>query len=237
MSRIERGRAMGGKGLAVATAAVAVMGPAAALAQGQEASAMDALGQLESRYIQLNVGAGVGGESKSSFGVPNVLSGRINADLEPGPVVTGLAGLGYTSGLAFEVEGLYLENEVDTDSSPQVSPFDLKTKMAGGFANMKYELVNPSPLFPYVAAGLGYGDTTYRVFGDSGHSDGVLWQLKAGVAVPATDSVTIDMGYRFVRSPDYQTTSRIMYQGQSYDATFKAATEVHVLTAGVRWAF
>lgn len=226
---------MGGKTLLAMAAALAAAAPAARAQAG--GSGVDALGQLESRYIQLNLGAGVGGESKSSFVAPNVLAGKITADLDPGPVVTGLAGVGYTSGLAFEVEGLYLENDVDLDAAPEVSPFDLKAKMAGGFANVKYELVNPSPLFPYVAAGLGYGDTTYKVFGENGHSDGVLWQLKAGVATPVTDTVTLDLGYRFVRSPDYETTSRILYQGQSYDATFKAATQVHVLTAGVRWAF
>lgn len=229
---------MGGK-LLFGLAAIAAALPAAAQAQGPEALGMDALGQLESRYIQLNLGAGVGGESKSSFNVPGVLTGRIKTDLDVGPVVTGLAGLGYTSGFAFEVEGLYLQNKVDSEAADRAlaSPFDLKMKMTGGFANVKYEMVNPTPLFPYVAAGLGYGETQYRVFGDNGHSDGVLWQLKAGVAVPASDDVTVDLGYRFVRSPDYETTDRISFQGQTYDATFKAATQVHVLTAGVRWAF
>ncbi|TAJ69355.1 MAG: porin family protein [Sphingobium sp.] len=231
------GTTMGGKGLFAAAAVVALALPVAA--QAQEALGMDALGQLESRYVQLNLGAGVGGESKSRFNVPGVLSGRINTDLDVGPVVTGLAGLGYTSGFGFEVEGLYLQNKVDTEAADRAlnSPFDLKMKMTGGFANVKYEMVNPSPLFPYVAAGLGYGETQYRVFGDNGSSDGVLWQLKAGVAVPASDDVTVDLGYRFVRSPSYETTDRIMFQGQAYDATFKAATQVHVLTAGVRWAF
>jgi opacity protein-like surface antigen len=226
-----------GKAFFGLAAMMAFAAPLAAHAQGPEALGLDALGQVESRYIQLNVGAGVGGESKSRFETPGVFNGRIKTDLDVGPALSGLVGQGYTSGLAFEVEGVYLQNQVDSDAVNQISPFDLKTKMAGGFANVKYEMVNPSPLFPYVAAGLGYGETTYRVFGDNGHSDGVLWQLKAGVAIPATDDVTVDLGYRFVRSPDYETTDRILYQGQTYDATFKAATQVHVLTAGVRWAF
>lgn len=117
------------------------------------------------------------------------------------------------------------------------SDFSVESRTYGGFANIKYEYVNESPLFPYVGAGLGYGETEYRVFRDTGRSDGLLWQLKAGVAVPVSDKMTVDLGYRFVRSPDCEASARVTYEGQLYDAKFKAATGVHALSTGARLAF
>lgn len=226
------------KATSILGVAAVLLAAAPATAQNLDKVGLEALGQLESRYVQLNLGSGVGGESDASFRSP-VIGGRIKSDLDAGLAVSGLVGAGFTSGLAFELEGVFLKNDVDTDDVEVAtqSDFDVRTKIAGAFANVKYEYVNSTPLFPYVAAGLGYGQTDYRVFGDNGQSDGVLWQLKAGVAIPTTDSMTVDLGYRFLRSPSYESTDRITYNGQLYDAKFKAATEVHVLTAGVRYAF
>lgn len=196
------------------------------------------IGYLESTYAQINLGVGVAGEADLKLKGPQ-LRGRAETDLEPGLFVSGLVGNSYTSGVAVEFEGLYAENDLDTDELQRAlaSDFTVESRIYGGFANVKYEHVNESPLFPYVGAGLGYGETEYRVFGDTGRSDGVLWQLKAGVAVPVSDKMTVDVGYRFLRSPDYEANARVMLDGQMYDAKFKAATGVHAVSTGVRLAF
>jgi hypothetical protein len=202
-------------------------------------AAADGLGYLEQRYVQLNLGAGVAGESDMKLRTPGVLDARVESDLDAGFAGSALVGAAYTSGVAFELEGLYLHNRVDTDHVEIAlqSPFSVKSEILGGFANVKYEMVNESPLFPYVAAGLGVGTTEYKVLGDPGRSRGVLWQLKAGVAIPATSELTWDLGYRYVRSPDYESTDLVTIGGQTYEARFKAATGVHTLTAGLRWGF
>lgn len=215
------------------------IGAALALSGGAVSTATaQSIGYLENTYVQVNLGLGVAGESDIDIVGPD-LRGRIDTDLEAGPFVSALVGNSYTSGLALELEGLYAENDLDTDEVSRAlqTDFDVESRIYGGLANVKYEYVNESPLFPYVAAGLGYGETQYRVFRDTGSSDGLLWQLKAGVAVPVSSKVTMDLGYRFLRSPDYETSARVNYQGKLYDAKFKAATGVHTLSTGVRLAF
>lgn len=216
---------------------IAILG--AGLAHATPAAAQDGLGYLEQRYIQLNLGSGVGGESDLKLSAPGQLEGRIESDLDAGFAGSVLAGVGYTSGVAFEVEGLYLSNDVDTDGveADLGNGFKIDTEIAGGFANLKYEHVNTSALYPYVSAGVGYGRTEYRVLGDPGHSSGVLWQVKAGVAIPSTANLTWDLGYRFVRSPNYESTDLITIGRETYEARFKAATGVHMLSAGLRLGF
>lgn len=211
----------------------------AALAAAAPAAAQDGLGYLEQRYVQANLGAAVGGESKIGLRQPGVLDGRIDTDLDPGFAGAALVGVSYTSGLAMELEGLYLRSGVDMDHVEVAlrTPFKIDAEILGGFANVKYEHVNETPLFPYLSAGLGFGQTEYRVLGSTGRSNGVLWQMKAGVAIPASSDVTWDLGYRYVRSPDYESASQVTIGGQTYDARFKAATGVHMLSAGVRWGF
>lgn len=213
----------------LAVAAFACAGPAAA---------QSGLGYLEQRYVQVNLGSGIDGQSTMKLH-SHAANGRLEAELDEGFAASALAGLGYTSGFAFEVEGIYLSNDVDTGALADTlqSPLDVNTEIAGGFANVKYEYVNETPLFPYVGAGVGYGQTEYKLLGDRGASGGFLWQLKAGVSVPATADLTWDLGYRFLRSPDYETVGLIEIDGQAYSAHFKAATDVHVLSAGLRWGF
>ena len=73
--------------------------------------------------------------------------------------------------------------------------------------------------------------------------DGVSFSLQPGEVmglVGESGSGKSMTGYSIVGlidRPGEVVSGRIMFQGQAYDATFKAATQVHVLTAGVRWAF
>jgi opacity protein-like surface antigen len=83
--------------------------------------------------------------------------------------------------------------------------------------NLYFDWANDSAFTPYLGAGLGYGwvnDTP------SGDESGFAYGLAAGVAMTLTDSVDLDVGYRFrdtlISGPDPQE---------------------HILSAGIRFSF
>jgi opacity protein-like surface antigen len=193
---------------------------------------------VENSYVQLNLGSGFSGRSDLGLDIGNGGSERTSQGLRPGFAGSALIGDSYTSGISIEAEGLYFTNNLDDAHSGATSNGgDAHAQGGGGFANLKYEHVNASPVFPYVAVGLGYGQVQYDVFNGTGASDGLMWQLKAGLAFPVSERFTWDVGYRFVRMQQYSTTSDVNIGGQNYIETFKSATQLLMLSAGARWSF
>ena len=83
--------------------------------------------------------------------------------------------------------------------------------------NLYFDWANDSAFTPYVGAGLGYGwvnDTP------SGDESGIAYGLATGVAMKLTDSVDLDVGYRFRDT---------MISGSD--------PQEHIVSAGVRFNF
>lgn len=74
------------------------------------------------------------------------------------------------------------------------------------FANLYYDFRNSTAFTPYVGAGLGmafnYANYTFSSPGYHGnfdeHSTNFAWNVGAGVAYDITDSLAVDLGYRYV---------------------------------------
>lgn len=83
--------------------------------------------------------------------------------------------------------------------------------------NLYFDWANESAFTPYVGAGLGYG---WVDDAPSGDDSGLAYGLTAGVSMGLTDTIDLDVGYRF---------RDIMISGSD--------PQEHVVSAGVRFNF
>jgi len=70
------------------------------------------------------------------------------------------------------------------------------------FVNAYFDIYNPSPVTPYIGAGLGFAvvSVEYEVPGYFSYSEtkaNFAWNIGAGVAWKISDSVALDLGYRY----------------------------------------
>ena len=80
------------------------------------------------------------------------------------------------------------------------------------FLNLYYDFRNSTAFTPYVGAGLGmafnYANYTFSSPGYHGnfdeHSTNFAWNVGAGVAYDITDSLAVDLGYRYVNLGYYE---------------------------------
>jgi opacity protein-like surface antigen len=92
---------------------------------------------------------------------------------------------------------------------------DLSTTTVLG--NLYYDWANDSAFTPYVGAGVGYG---WANFDPGSNRSGLAVGLTAGVAVDLTNSLALDVGYRF------------------RDTMIKGSDPMeHQITAGIRFSF
>lgn len=181
-------------------------------------------------YLQVNLGSGVAG--KTDFSVTTTgFSGSEDLDLDAGFFGSAAVGMSFDNNLAVEGELLYAKNDIDTDDIDAVlgAKLDASVKTTAVMANAYYNIGGLGPLNARVGAGLGYGQAEYELLGESDKEGGLAWQLMVGAAYPVTDTVSLDVGYRYLRSPDYEVT----------DAGDKVSAETgaHIVTVGARFGF
>lgn len=102
--------------------------------------------------------------------------------------------------------------------------------------NLWYELDLDSPVKPYVGAGIGVGSATLTDReGDteSYTATGFAYQLGTGFTLDVSDSITLDLGYRFKNLVNLQFKNS---DGRSYDIEQENFTQ-HVFQGGVRFEF
>ena len=102
--------------------------------------------------------------------------------------------LGLGGGVGYQFNpNMRADLTVDWAGDYKVAPgADLSTTTVLG--NLYFDWANDSAFTPYVGAGLGYGwvDNT-----PSGDHSGIAYGLTAGVAMDVTQSIAVDLGYRF----------------------------------------
>ena len=196
--------------------------------------------QTSGWYIGMRIGAAFAdrtefdalGESvESSYDTGYTLSGAIGREfLTNGVISTRLEGeIGYSS--------------FDVDSHNIVGAGNFSGGNALGSTNALYGLANGYVDFnlgfiaPYVSGGVGYASVDFDNHGvvpagpelsDSG--GGLAWQLGAGVGVSMTDTIKLDLGYRYVGVGDVSLTA---VDGTSSNVELRH----HQITLGIRKAF
>lgn len=207
--------------LTIASSA-AVLAAAPAFAQAPE--------QADANYVQLSLGASVAGRTKVSVSG----LGSEHGDLDEGLFAAVAGGRSLSSGLSFEAEGLYLKNDIKTGDIDAVvgAPLDASARTLGLLANAHYSMP-AGPVRLAVGAGIGYGETKYKLLGDSASESGVIWQAIAGVEVPVGEKVTWNLKYRYVRGPKAEETAVVGLT--SYEV--KVRTDAHVVALGAKLNF
>lgn len=194
------------------------------------ALATPALAQdVSPNYVQINLGASVAGEVElEATSGPDTFAGE--ADLETATFGSITGGLGMEGGWALEGELLLMTSDIDTAAADAVlgAPLEAHLESHAAMVNGVYNF-STGGFRPYVGAGVGFGSSKYRLAGESEDDMGVAWQAKAGVVIPSSETVSWDVGYRYVSLPGFD----IRDGGDSVDADASA----HILSVGARITF
>ena len=193
---------------------------------------------LRGAYVEANGGASFQGattEFNSTPGEADKGSGHFRA----GYFGSGVFGKRVAPGLAFEVEGIYLNNHYDRETEDAQGTSG-RTRTYGGLANIRlsvpydYHVYRNFAVVPYVAAGAGYGQVRYDTsapFHDS--QSGFLWQAKAGLEIKTGTPVSFDFGYRYIGTPeDHQD-----FLGAGGQSSFQLRSHAQVATGGIKYTF
>lgn len=194
----------------------------------------------QSFYAAARIGAAFEGESQ--FGV---LGTQVDNNYDTGYNLSVALGYGFNPngliGVRVEGELGYTSFDIDSHNVRGIGSFsggdatgdaDTLYGMANGYLDY-----NLGSITPFVSAGLGYArldlsnqgvTPTGVVMNDSG--SGLAWQVGAGAAFAVTNSVTVDLGYRYFNVQDVGLTA---VDGTSTDVDL----ESHQINLGIRKAF
>ena len=199
----------------------------AAVAAG--ALATPALAQEPAPYVQINLGASISGDVdlEADDGV-STFSGE--ADLETGTFGSIVGGASLGGGWMLEGEAVLLTNEIDTAAADAAlgAPLDAQLEARALMVNGVYTFEAGS-FRPYVGAGAGFGNSRYRLAGESEDDMGLAWQGKAGVVIPGPQNLSWDIGYRYLSLPSFEVRDA----GASVDVDASA----HIVSVGARISF
>lgn len=177
-------------------------------------------------YAMANPYAGIKivGSLQSTGTISGNADGYYNQDTVGGALFAGYD-FYYESNLPVRVEVEYtIRSEVNAsiDYDDFIQKSDINYSMHTFFGNAYFDFQNNTALTPYVGAGLGAG----FINNDRGNVATVFaWNVGAGVAYAFTESVTADLGYRFVG----------LGENQVRNATFNPFS--NEVTLGLRFSF
>jgi len=180
-------------------------------------------------YVQVNLGASVAGEvDLEATSGPDTFSGE--ADLETATFGSITGGLGMEGGWALEGELLLVTSDIDTAAADAVlgTPLEANVESYAALVNGVYNF-SAGGVRPYVGAGVGFGTAKYSLAGESEDDMGLAWQVKAGVVIPSSETLSWDIGYRFVSLPGFDVRDG----GDSVEADASA----HIVSVGARITF
>ena len=123
------------------------------------------------------------------------------------------------------------------------------------FVNAYFDIHNSSPVTPYVGAGLGLAIVSFSDRCISTHWNGVVyddtlsknktnfaWNIGAGAAWKITDSVALDLGYRYVDFGKAETEITLYDDDNTHNwdvarDVVKAKLSTHEVLLGLRYTF
>lgn len=185
-------------------------------------------------YAQVNAGMSVDTQADATATVGSA-SASADGDLDNGFVVGAAAGAHLGNGLRLEGEALYSSN--DLGGIDELDVDDVEVNHMGLFANVLYDFQMDGGFTPYIGAGVGFGSITFDVDGDSIHDEGTAWQIKAGVSYPVNDTLTLDVGYRYLNMASFEETFEDVEidEDTTADIGLEFEPTAHILTVGARF--
>jgi len=168
----------------------------------------------EGLYVSGNVGFAMASDSDYKDPVYSGLT--TTGEYDTGPALGAAVGYGFGQ-IRVEGEIFYQKNDMDTVSISGASLDATGDVTALAFLiNGYFDFVNDSAFTPYISAGLGYAqidlnDFNYTGSGDPDFSsdDSVFaYQVGVGVGYAVTDTLTIDLKYRYMgaEDPEFEDT-------------------------------
>jgi len=199
-------------------------------------------------YISGFVGVAIPNDTTANSNFPS--SATVDDRIEFDPGVNVGAAAGYDFGfMRMEGELSYKHAEMktvlDRFTGTNFSDVDGRVGALALMGNVFFDLRNPSPITPYVGAGVGFAalhlsDTFGTDFSTlpgtraqlyRSDDDAVFaWQAGAGMEVAINRILSLDLGYRFFQ------TSRATFNADTPQET-KLRFESHNVTAGIRVKF
>lgn len=217
------------KTIFAATAAVALLG-------AMPAAAAD-------WYAQINAGMTVATEADARISFVSEDDDAENfdesgeGDIDNGFVVGAAAGVALGGGLRAEGEFVFSSNDLGGIEDLDVD--EVEMNHAAFFANVLYDF-QMGGVTPYVGAGVGYGSVTFDIDGDSVHDEDTVWQIKAGATFPVNDTLTIDVGYRYMTMATWENEFNVDFDEEDDEAGagvlgFEFEPTAHAITVGARF--
>ena len=170
-------------------------------------------------YAQGNIGFSAAGTADVDASFDD-FSASGDVDLENGWLASAALGSGFR-GVRVEAEVIYSSNDVDEEGFDEVSVEHL-----GLLANVLYDIPMDGAFRPYVGAGVGIGNTTVDFGDDDADDTGLAWQVRVGATFGTEESVTWDIGYRYLNLADFEIDEE--------GASLEAEAAVHAVSVGVR---
>lgn len=192
-------------------------------------------------YGQINLGTTASGQIDVDASVTDgvvTVEDSGSFDLDQGMFLAGA--IGRDNGrVRIEGEVLYTSNDVDdtvlTDGVDVYDLGDVKATQAALMLNVLVDLGSGGRFTPYIGGGLGYGATRIEApdLDEDEVKTGIAWQIKGGVAVAMSERTTFDLGYRYLRGPEFDAS----YSEVGFGYSLEAEPTTHVVTAGLRFNF
>ena len=104
------------------------------------------------------------------------------------------------------VEGEFAYSKSDVDKWDGQVVVDIDMEVWSFLVNCYYDIQTDSPVTPFIGGGIGVANVDLNVQGDSADATVFAYQASAGIGYAVNDSVTIELGYRYMgtSAPEYE---------------------------------
>ena len=181
-------------------------------------------------YGSVNAGLAIMPDSDFDVNIVGFGSGTADLSYDTGFIIGGAVGY-MKEKFRFEGELSYQTSDMDSLSGPGGSvsingDLSALTFLVNGY----FDFATGGPLTPYITAGIGYSSVDVDFEGASDDDNLLTYQLGFGVGYAMSETVTLDLRYRYLGFDDYEY-SEVGVGSLSVEASS------HNLTAGLRFAF
>lgn len=193
-------------------------------------------------YVGINGGATVASDSDITFTADLAgqapIIGEAETSWDNGYWVSGFVGYGLDS-FPFRLEGEFFYQGDDADESTAfgvVGEARGERSSYGGLVNFYYDFENSTKYTPFIGAGLGAAKVDVSDVTDNFKSTGDVvfaWQIGAGLAMKLTDSVSVDLKYRYYGTNDISDTVSDSFDSGNF-LSQEIENGMHNILLGVR---